>query len=425
MKMWGCNAYVYVPQEKRRAWTKKSIKMKFVGYQEGTRNYRFVDRDGHITRSSNAVFIEQDKNRITSNKPMRDEEIDDKTPPPLEDKESNEEEIEDESEESGNEEEEQQSTVEREVASPRRTGRTRKLVDHGPMVAHRAQERAFVATISELPKSVDEALIEGTWKSAMDDEYCSLIGRGTWEVVDRPRDRKVVSSKWVYALKTNELGQVVRAKARFVAKGFSQVPGVDFNESYAPVSDPAVMRVFMAHAAKKGLKMKSFDFKCAFLNGTLQEEIYLEQPQGYVVGDPKKKVLLLRKAIYGLVQAALEWRRVLVKALEELNFAPLVTDPASFIRKKDGVMLNTHVDDVTAYGEDAALEELGDGLEKKFDLNRLGETSYVVGVRIEREGDKVYLSQTAYIEKLLKRYNLESTNEQPTPMAEGGEVEEE
>ena len=100
--------------------------------------------------------------------------------------------------------------------------------------------------------------------------------------------------------------------------------------------------------------MKIIDFKCAFLSGILQEEIYLEQPKGYEVGDSKRKVLLLRKAIYGLVQAALEWRRVLEKELLELGFQPLKTDPASFIRKSDGMILNTHVDDVNAIGEDEA-----------------------------------------------------------------------
>jgi hypothetical protein len=270
---------------------------------------------------------------------------------------------------------------------------------------------------------VDEALRDSTWKEAMDDEFNSLIERGTWDVVDRPKDRKVVSRKWVFDLKTNELGQVVRAKARFVARGFSQVPGVDFNECYAPVSDPAVMRLCMAYAAKKGLKIKSVDFVCAFLNGILLEVIYLEQPEGYATGDPKKKVLLLKKAIYGLVQAALEWRRVLVKALNELCFVPMVTDPASFIRRSDGVILNTHVDDVALYGEESALEEIEEALEKIFELKRLGETTYVVGVRIERDERKVYLSQTSYIERLLERFNLEDLNMKMTPMAEGVRLE--
>ena len=278
--------------------------------------------------------------------------------------------------------------------------------------------------MGELPKSVGEALKDKTWKEDMDDEFNSLIQRETWKIVHRPRDRKVVSSKWVFDLKTNELGHVVRAMARFVARGFSQVPGVDFTESYAPVSDPAVMRLCMAVAAKKGLSIRSIDFKCAFLNGILQEEIYLEQPEGYSVGDRREKVLLLKKAIYGLVQAALEWRRVLLKILRELGFEPMVTDPASFIRRSDGVILNTHVDDVTLYGEESALEDLEVALEKKFELKRMGETTYVVGVRVEREGDKVFLSQTAYVEKLLERFALEDVNAMDTPYSGRSQADE-
>lgn len=406
MKVWGCDAYVQIPKEKRKAWTKKSTKMKFVGYQEGTRNYRFVDKKGGIVRSPNAAFIEkkEDEEKEKKRKAKEVQPADVEEVP--------------ESEESDSSEDEEEEKVQEE-APIRRSGRNRRQVHFGSMVAHPVRERTCVASETELPKSVDEALEDRTWREAMDDEFNSLIERETWEVVDRPKDRKVVSSKWVFDLKTNELGQVVRAKARFVARGFSQVPGVDFTESYAPVSDPAVMRLCMAYAAKKGLAMKSIDFKCAFLNGILQEEIYLEQPRGYSVGDPKKKVLMLKKAIYGLVQAALEWRRVLVETLRRLSFEPMTTDPASFIRKNDGVLMNTHVDDVTLYGKETALEELEKALEKKFELKRLGETTYLVGVRVEKEEDKVFLSQAAYIEKLLKRFHLESANDRETPMAEG------
>jgi hypothetical protein len=419
MRTFGCDAHVLIPGAKRKAWSAKTMKLKFMGYQEGTRNYRFVNKHGTIIRSPNATFTEkmqttmpQKTKEVCTERKQRDDDEDDDILDLVESDSEDDDDIMVAPENNENEN-----------AKPRRSLRKRTPVDHGPFVAHNiVEERCFVVGISELPQSVDEALENEVWKEAMDDEFNSLMERGTWEVVDRPTDRKVVSSKWVFDLKTDEKGRIVRAKARFVARGFSQVPGVDFTESYAPVVDPAVLRLCMAYGAQRKLTQRMIDFKCSFLNGNLPEVIYLEQPQGYIVGNAAEKVLWLKKAIYGLVQAALEWRRVLVEALRNLSFVPLKTDPATFFRKEDGVILNSHVDDVNAIGDENTLIELEDALEKKFELRRLGNTKFIIGVCVEREGESVYLSQEAYIEKLLKRFMLENVNDVPTPMLEGAQL---
>ena len=414
MKVFGCDAFVHVPKEKRKAWSAKTTKMKFVGYQEGTRNYRFVNKHGEITRSPNAIFIENGKTKKIQDKPKRNEELEKRNNEAESEFNYVDSESDDDLEDAIEEQKDQPET-----RLVRRSERLRRKKESEASAAQSMMESAFVAGTMTVPNSVQEALESETWKQAMDQEFNSLMDRDTWVIVDRPKDRTVVSSRWVFDLKTNELGQVVRAKARFVARGFSQVPGVDFTESYAPVCDPAVLRLCMAYAAEKGKSMKMIDFNCAFLNGTLQEEIYMEQPQGYAAGDARKKVLLLKKAIYRLVQAALEWRRVLLEQLREMGFVPMITDPATYIHKSDGTILNTHVDDVNAIGDEKVLNELIENLEKKFELKRLGETSFIVGVRVEREDRKVFLSQTAYIEKMLERFGLDGINPESTPTIEG------
>jgi transposase InsO family protein len=402
MRIFGSTAYVYSPNEKRKAWTPKSTKMRFVGYQENSKNYRFINNHGAITRSPTAIFLEEDilkQNKRIQNESEASDELEHK------------------GQSSGSSESDEEENVE--PQRPRRSARRRTQVDFWPLVPY--QEVGAYRASTDIPANAEEALKDAGWRAAMDDEFMSLIGRGTWEVVDRPKNRKVISSKWVFALKRDESGVVVRKKARFVARGFSQVPGVDYGESYAPVVEPAVLRLCMAYAAKLGKKMRMIDFKCAFLNGILMEIIYLEQPKGYEEGDPETKVLLLKKAIYGLVQSALRWYLRFASEAKKMGFKPLKTDPATFIRESDGVILNTHVDDVNCIGDEEALLEIEESLEKTFELRRLGETKFLIGMKVETNEDdgSVMLSQTAYIDDLLERFNLGHMNASLTPMAEG------
>ena len=136
------------------------------------------------------------------------------------------------------------------------------------------------------------------WQSAMQEEVNSLNDNSTWTLVDRPKDRKVITGHWVYKIKTDEQGNINKFKARYVAKGFMQVPGLDFHETYAPTCKPKTMRTLLALAAQWGLHLHQMDVKAAYLNSPLTEIVYMEQPEGFTEG--KDKVCLLQRSVNGL-----------------------------------------------------------------------------------------------------------------------------
>ena len=138
------------------------------------------------------------------------------------------------------------------------------------------------------------------WITAMNEELNSIEKNNTWELVELPKNKKAIGVKWVYKVKVNPKGEVVRYKARLVARGFLQRQGIDYEEVFAPVARLETVRVVVAHASLRGWKLHQLDVKSAFLNGDLQEEVYIDQPPGFVVKGSESKVFKLRKALYGL-----------------------------------------------------------------------------------------------------------------------------
>ena len=137
----------------------------------------------------------------------------------------------------------------------------------------------------------------------MVEEYDSIMRNEVWEVVPRPEGKSVVTSRWIYKVKYAADGSIEKNKDRFVAKGFSQVEGIDYDERFAPVARYASIRTVMAIVAEMGWKIHQMDVKTAFLNGILEEEVYIKQPQGFEVYGRDSHVCRLRKALYGLKQA--------------------------------------------------------------------------------------------------------------------------
>ena len=151
------------------------------------------------------------------------------------------------------------------------------------------------------------------WIEAMIDELTSLSEHDVFELVDRPPGVKPVSGKWVLKIKRGAQGEIERFKARYVARGFTQMEGVDFFETWAPVGSYATFRALLSMCAVEDLETRHVDIKCAFLNGVLEEEVYVEQPP--VLSDASGRVWRLRKALYGLKQAAREWHKILAELL--------------------------------------------------------------------------------------------------------------
>ena len=164
-------------------------------------------------------------------------------------------------------------------------------------------EQSHIALLSTIePQCFNEANKDKDWVAAMNEELDQIEKNSTWELVPRASNKNIIGSKWVFKNKSNEQGKIVRNKARLVCKGYAQVEGQDFDETFAPVARMEAIRMFLAYACHKRFKVYQMDVKSAFLNGNLEEEVYMEQPEGFSLTDKPDYVCKLKKALYGLKQ---------------------------------------------------------------------------------------------------------------------------
>src|SRR4051812_5876949 len=195
---------------------------------------------------------------------------------------------------------------------------------------------SFVSMLE--PSKFDEAMMDPDWLSAMLEELNQFERNKVWSLVDRPNPKKhnIIGTKWIFRNKQDEDGIVVRNKARLVAQGYTQIEGIDFGETYAPVARLESIRVMLAFANFNGILLYQMDVKSAFLNGEIEEEVYVMQPLGFE--DPKKSdmVYKLHKALYGLKQAPRAWYDTLKDFLRKKGFKPGTTDPTLFTRSYNG-----------------------------------------------------------------------------------------
>jgi hypothetical protein len=154
----------------------------------------------------------------------------------------------------------------------------------------------------------------------MNDELDQIEKNQTWDLVPRPKDKNVIGTKWVFRNKQNENGQVVRNKEILVCKGYAQIEGVDFEETFSLVARLEAIRMFLAFACYKNFKIYQMDVKSTFLNGNLEEEVYIEQPEGFQLSEDGDYVCKLKKSLYGLKQAPRAWYSRLDKHLQQQGF---------------------------------------------------------------------------------------------------------
>ena len=175
--------------------------------------------------------------------------------------------------------------------------------DSGKGLSDDDHQGNFALFVDDDPLSYMDAAQSDKWRCAMDSEIEAIRKNNTWVLTDLPCGAKTVGVKWVYKTKLNEHGEIEKYKARLVSKGYTQQHGVDYMEVFAPVARMDTIRPVLALAAQKGWSLFQLDVKSAFLHGELKEEVYVEQPSGYVVKGAEEKVYRLRRALYGLKQA--------------------------------------------------------------------------------------------------------------------------
>ena len=262
------------------------------------------------------------------------------------------------------------------------------------------------------------------WINAMNDEMKSMEDNGVWELVSLPKGVKPIGCKLIFTTKRDAQGKSVRCKVRLVAKGFTQKQGIDYKETFSPVSSKDSFRTMMALVAHYDLELHQMDVKTAFLNGDLEETIYMEQPECLVSEETKHLVCKLKKSIYGLKQASRQWYHKFHKVVLSFGFEVNAVEDCVYQKfcGSNFVLLLLYVDDILLASNDVRLlHETKKFLSKQFEMKDLGEASFVLGIQIHRNRSRgiLGLSQKAYIDKILKRYGMQDCNPLPTPVTKG------
>lgn len=250
------------------------------------------------------------------------------------------------------------------------------------------------------------------WLAAMQDEYHSLIENSTWEVVDLPKGRRPLSTRWVFKRKMGPSGTILKHKARFVARGFEQQQGVDFDETYASVVKPPSYKFFFAMQALMGWHGHQMDFKTAFLNGEITDDVFITAPDGY----PKEsgKVLKLNKGLYGLKQSPRVWYQKLKGWLDENEWTVSSWDSSVFM--SNGMFMTVYVDDLNIFGENLqSILQVKELLSSNFKMTDLGEISWYLGMEIIKQDGKIFLSLAQYFQDILDRFELHNIRPVSTP----------
>ena len=263
------------------------------------------------------------------------------------------------------------------------------------------------------------------WEEGIRKVLATLQAAGTWELADLPTGANLVGSKWVFRAKKDAAGNIVRYKARLVAQGYSQVPGVDYFDTYAPVANLASIRTVLALAARLDLELHQIDIKGAYLNGelTTDEVIYMRQPPGFESKEHPRQVCRLRKTLYGLKQSGRRWYQKLVEILvDKLGLTQCDVDQAVFFtRTKAGelIIIVVHVDDCTiAASSINTILRIKEQLRAHVEITDLGELHWLLGIEVTRNRDNrtISLSQKSYLESIIRRFNFEDLKPVSNPM---------
>ncbi|MDV3140030.1 MAG: reverse transcriptase domain-containing protein [Sweet potato little leaf phytoplasma] len=270
------------------------------------------------------------------------------------------------------------------------------------------------------PNSVKEALNHAGWKQAMEAEYSALLANNTWSLVPLPSHRQAIGCKWVFRIKQNPDGSIQKYKARLVAKGFHQQPGSDYSETFSPVVKPITVRILLTLALTNHWPLRQLDVNNAFLNGTLDEEVYMQQPPGFKHSD-KSLVCRLHKSLYGLKQAPRQWFEKLKGTLISFGFKVSRCDNSLFtlISPAVQVFILVYVDDIIVTGSNPEyIQSLVSKLNSSFALKDLGNLDYFLGIQVlTLPNGGLLLSQSKYIKDLLDRANMSDARSIASPMA--------
>lgn len=396
LRTFGSEAYMHVPDQLRKKLLPKSIKTIFVGYERNSTNYRLFDPESKTIKISRNVTFNENSHiseiHLQNTIPISNPEYEDTAS-------------------------ELQTTSE--TSESDTFNESQNLDDNDSSYNLRPRQnlripRRYDVNVAEIPKTYEEAVNSQQskeWKDAMKEELESLEKNNTWELVEYPQGKNVIGSKWVFNIKYLPNGKIERFKARLCAKGFSQVEGVDFYETFSPTSRYDTIRTILAIAAQKKLKILQSDIKTAFLHGDIDEEIYMQPPPGLPA--ESDLVCKLRKALYGLKQSSRCWNKKFSDFLLNYGFNQSMADPCLFhgVFQSKKVFLILYVDDILLLCEDeGTLNDIMKVINKNFEATICKSGSFV-GMEIDQNKDgSIFIHSQAYIKKILRQFNLDSCN---------------
>ena len=404
LRVFGCVAYRHVPKDERRKLDSKTEKCIFLGYSDTRKGYRLYNTQKmKIVYSRDVVFNEMESmswsEKESDGHPLVRIELVD-----TDQETDNDQKVQNEStsDESSQDESNRDSNTESRVTE-RRSTRERRRPDYYGVYVN------LVSQVSE-PNTVNEAL-KGTdsqkWIEAMKTEMQSLNDNHVWELVDAPEKARIVNCKWIFKCKLKENGQVERYKARLVAQGFSQRPRIDYEETFSPVVRFESVRTVLAVAAEKNWKIHQMDVTTAFLNGELNESVYMRQPEGYVEQGKENMVCKLKKSIYGLKQSPRCWNSTLDTHLQNMGFMQMKSDPCLYLLHE--LILAVYVDDILICGRtDQEIEKVKSDLARRFNIKDLGELKYFLGVNMVQnvKHSQIWIGQPMYTELMIKEFEM-------------------
>ena len=287
----------------------------------------------------------------------------------------------------------------------------------------------------EEPASYEVAVKEEIWRIEMKEEMESIEKNLTWDLVKPSVNCRPIGVKWIYKVKRNCIGEITRHKARLVAKDYSQKKGKDYDEVFSPMARAESIRILIALAAQLKWKVHHLDVKSAFLNGEIEEEIYVYQPEGFIEKGKEDYVLRLKKALYGLKQAPRAWNYKLDCILKSMGFIRSVSDQAVYILKnvQEKLLVGVYVDDLIITGSNTEeIEGFKTSMKTKFEMTDFGLLNSYLGIEVIQKETEIKMCQSSYALKVLDEFSMKECNSAKTPMecrlrlnkeGEGEEVE--
>jgi len=275
------------------------------------------------------------------------------------------------------------------------------------------------SSLSPVPRSYRGGLTDPNWRAAMQEEYDALLMNHTWDLVPRPPQSNVVSGKWVFKHKFKADGTLERYKARWVLRGFTQRPGIDFDETFSPVVKPAAVHTVLSLALSRSWPIHQLDVKNAFLHGNLSETVYCSQPTGFEDNAHPDYVCRLNRSLYGLKQAPRAWYSRFASYIIQLGFVEAKTDTSLFVYHQgtDTAYLPLYVDDIVlTTSSPQLLRRVISALQQEFSMKDLGELHHFLGMHVQRSGAGLLLSQRQYMMDILERAGMSDCKPCATPV---------